>query len=88
VWFDPPAQAWRPSAVVLDRRTRMAYDDEHVFINGESYRARGRDAALLQRLADERALPAAAVRRASASVQHALQQWHEAGWLHVTDDAD
>ena len=26
-------------AVRLDRRTRMMYDAQHIFINGESYRA-------------------------------------------------
>jgi 50S ribosomal protein L16 3-hydroxylase len=30
--------------VVLDRRTRMMHDARHIFINGESYRAAGRDA--------------------------------------------
>ncbi|TSE29132.1 50S ribosomal protein L16 3-hydroxylase [Tepidimonas thermarum] len=85
VWFDPPAGAWTPGAVVLDRRTRMAYDDHHVFINGEALLARGRDARLMRRLADARALDAASVRRASADAQRVLAQWFEAGWLHLAD---
>jgi 50S ribosomal protein L16 3-hydroxylase len=33
----------------LDRRTRMMFDEQHIFINGESYRASGRDAQLMRR---------------------------------------
>jgi 50S ribosomal protein L16 3-hydroxylase len=81
VWFDKRSTAWRPGAVTLDRRTRMLYDAHHVFINGEAVRVRGRDAALLHRLADERALRAAAVRGASRAVKGLLAEWHAAGWL-------
>ena len=60
VWFEAgaPARAGRRGLieVVLDRRTRMMYDARHVFINGESYRASGRDAALMRALADRRRL--------------------------------
>ena len=38
------------AALRLDRRTRMLYDDRFVFINGESFRAGGRDAKLMHRL--------------------------------------
>lgn len=86
VWFEPAAQPWQPAAVVLDRRTRMAYDDAHVFINGESYRVRGRDALLLRRLADRRRLSRQDVGRASADLSAALQQWHASGWLHTVPD--
>ena len=44
------------SGLSLDARTRMLYDDLHVFINGESFRASGRDATLMHRLADRRLL--------------------------------
>ena len=50
-----------PVAVVLDRKTRMLYDERHVFINGESFRAAGRDATLARRLADRRRLDARSV---------------------------
>ena len=85
VWFDEPAQAWRDGAVQLDRRTRMLYDRQHVFINGESLRASGADARLMRRLADQRGLDAASVGRASAAARSVLAQWHEAGWLHRVD---
>ncbi|TSE33785.1 50S ribosomal protein L16 3-hydroxylase [Tepidimonas taiwanensis] len=82
VWFEPAQTPWQPGAVVLDRRTRMAYDDDHVFINGEALRAAGRDARLMRRLADQRRLDADTVVRASAAAQQVLAQWFEAGWLH------
>jgi 50S ribosomal protein L16 3-hydroxylase len=85
VWFDEPSVPWRPGALRLDRRTRMLYDEHHVFINGESYRAAGADARLMRELADNRCLPAARVARASPEAQALLQEWHTAGWLHVVD---
>src|SRR5262249_34825668 len=60
VWFDPGAPLADGAGVRLDRRTRMLYDERHVFINGESFRAGGRDATLLRRLADARGLDARA----------------------------
>ena len=81
VWFPKNAQPWPASAVRLDRRTRMLYDDAHVFINGEAVAARGRDGALLRRLADERGLERVAVRGASRAVRALLAEWFAAGWL-------
>jgi 50S ribosomal protein L16 3-hydroxylase len=81
VWFEQRTTAWRPKALALDRRTRMLYDSQHVFINGEAVRARGRDGALLRRLADERALDSRAVRDASRAVKALLAEWFAAGWL-------
>lgn len=68
--------------LVLDRRTRMAYDPKHVFINGESFVASGRDAKLIRLLADERVLNDASVRRLSAPARELVQDWLEAGWIH------
>lgn len=82
-WFDEPASDWQPCAVCLDRRTRMMYDDRHVFINGESFRAGGADARLMRELADQRRLPAARVQRASEDARALMQDWFEAGWLHL-----
>ncbi len=88
VWFDEPVQDWDgdalkadKAAIVLDARTRMMYDDAHIFINGESYRAKGADARLMQRLADSRCLDARELRKASAGALSLLADWHEAGWL-------
>ena len=81
VWFEKRATQWRSRAVALDRRTRMLYDRQHLFINGESVQARGKDAAVLRRLADDRALDARAVRGASRTVKSLLAEWFAAGWL-------
>jgi 50S ribosomal protein L16 3-hydroxylase len=81
VWFTKRSAPRLPRAVALDRRTRMLYDARHVFINGESLRARGKDAALLRRLADERTLDARAVRGAGSAVRKMLAEWFAAGWL-------
>jgi 50S ribosomal protein L16 3-hydroxylase len=69
-------------AAQLDRRTRMLYDDRFVFINGESFRAAGRDATLMRRLADRRRLQADELRRLSADARELLGDWFAAGWLH------
>jgi 50S ribosomal protein L16 3-hydroxylase len=69
--------------VRLDRRTRMMYDIHHVFVNGESFRAAGRDAQLMRLLADERNLKAPDVKRLSADARDLLADWMEAGWLYV-----
>ena len=69
-------------AVQLDRRTRMLYDERFVFINGESFRAGGRDATLMRRLADRRRLHADDLHRLSADARELLGDWSAAGWLH------
>jgi 50S ribosomal protein L16 3-hydroxylase len=85
VWFDEPVVEWQPGAVVLDRRTRMMYDAQHIFINGEAFRAAGADARVLKLLADQRQLDARQVQRASEAVQAWLAEAHASGWLHRVD---
>ena len=82
VWFESGEAADVRAGVVLDRRTRMMYDAHHIFINGEGYRASGRDATLMRRLADQRRLEARDLARASALALDLLQSWAEAGWVH------
>jgi 50S ribosomal protein L16 3-hydroxylase len=65
----------------LNLKTRMLYDDDHIFINGESYRAKGRDAALMHKLADNRSLAASRLQRASHAALALLRDWQVAGWL-------
>lgn len=88
VWFDEAVDEWDDdemraghTGLRLDARTRMMYDDDHVFINGESYRAKGADATLMRRLADGRSLGPDDLRKASASAIALLGDWHDAGWL-------
>src|SRR5256885_8726050 len=65
VWFEHGEEHGMFESVVLDRRTRMMYDAKHIFINGESYLAGGRDATLMRKLADTRALSRADLAKAS-----------------------
>jgi 50S ribosomal protein L16 3-hydroxylase len=81
VWFSAGDAVVR-GGVHLDRRTRMLYDDKHVFINGESFRASGRDATVMRRLADHRALSDAEVTRLSPGASDLLADWSEAGWVY------
>ena len=84
VWFESQAERdlhW-PQAVVLDRRTRMMHDAHHIFINGESFKASGRDAQLLRRLSNERRLDARAVSRLSPPALDLLSDWCDDGWMH------
>ena len=84
VWFESREGGLQPAtAIRLDRKTRMMYDAGHVFINGESFRAGGRDATLMRRLADTRTLGATDHQRASAAARSLLEEWSLAGWLHA-----
>lgn len=85
VWFDATdgsSTAMPAGALRLDRRSRMLYDERHIFINGESYLASGRDARAMRELADRRCLPAAAVDRLGPDARALLAEWLRAGWLH------
>ena len=87
VWFEAgralDAQAAFRTGIRLDRRTRMQHDARHVFINGESYRAAGRDATLMRRLADQRQLDATALAQCSGEAHELISSWCEAGWVHA-----
>lgn len=85
VWFDGGADLPACGGVLLDPRTRMLWDHAHVFINGESYRAAGRDARLMRRLADERLLSAKARGQLSADANALLRDWASAAWVHPED---
>ena len=82
VWFETPTHEVSPDAgVQLDRRTRMMFDQHHVFINGEGFRVAGRDARLLHQLANARLLGGEQVRQLSADAHETLCEWMQAGWL-------
>jgi 50S ribosomal protein L16 3-hydroxylase len=91
VWFDTSATGddgdaakWR--GIVLDQRTRMLYDGRHVFINGESFRAAGRDARLMRRLADARRLSARELADLGLDAQALVEEWRAAGWLRAANN--
>ncbi|WP_374661154.1 JmjC domain-containing protein [Inhella sp.] len=70
-----------PAAVRLAPGSRMLYDDAHVFLNGESFRAGGRDASLMHELADRRQLDGRRLRLLSEGARELVLQWLEEGWL-------
>jgi 50S ribosomal protein L16 3-hydroxylase len=85
VWFEGRNEAALRAGdgLALDRRSRMVYDEQQVFFNGESFRAGGSDARLMRRLADERALAPDEVRRLGAGARALIAEWLQAGWLHA-----
>ena len=87
VWFEAGARRAPGAGVALAAATRMLYDERHVFINGESFKAGGRDARLMHRLADERTLPGRDCERLGAAALALLDEWHQQGWL-VAKPAD
>lgn len=82
VWFEAGAPLPEGVGVQLDPRTRMLYDEQRIFANGESWLAAGKDARHLRQLADHRRLSAKALGQVSADVRELLDQWAEDGWLH------
>jgi 50S ribosomal protein L16 3-hydroxylase len=85
VWFSGSGAVRAGRGVQLDARTRMMYDERHVYINGEAFRAGGRDARLMQQLADDGQLPAAAARRLSADAAEQLDEWVADGWMQALE---
>ena len=85
VWFEHGDENGMFESVVLDRRTRMMYDAKHIFINGESYLAGGRDATLMRKLADTKALSRKDLATASDDALELLSAWFDAGWVRSGD---
>ena len=85
VWFEHGDPNGMFESVVLDRRTRMMYDAKHIFINGESYLAGGRDATLMRKLADTRALSRKDLATASDDALELLSSWFDDGWVRSGD---
>lgn len=87
VWFDTSdasvelAPMLRKNGCRLDRRSRMLFDQQHIFINGESFRAAGRDATVMRILANNRSLPAKDIGKLSPQAFELLLAWAQAGWL-------
>ena len=60
----------------------MMFNEKHIFINGESFSASGRDAQLMRRLSDARYLSQKDFALTSTQAQGLLSTWQEAGWMH------
>lgn len=86
VFFTPNAPTLS-GGIALDRRTRMLYDERHVFINGEAYRAGGKDFALLKDLANLRNLSDRQIKGLSTQARGLLEEWLEIGWIHASERA-
>lgn len=87
VWFEPAPAPAVTSGIRLDRRSRMLYDEHHVFLNGESFRAGGRDARLMRHLADQRQLSVREIASLGSEARELLNQWLDAGWLQPLEDS-
>ena len=83
VWFEAQANQDISSGVVLDRKTKMLYDNRCIYINGESWRCAGADAKALRQLADKKFLSSKQIQTAGTVLSELLQNWLQAGWLHV-----
>ena len=88
VWFDEPEPdseddiiLTRQNRVDLHPRSQMLFDARHIFLNGESWRAAGADAKLMQKLANQRFLEPKDLSKSSDGAMALLQEWADAGWL-------
>lgn len=70
--------------LTLDRRSRMLYSGNTLFINGEV--APIKTTAMLKQLANQRKIRLSATqsKRLSVDVRQTLETWIEDGWLHAT----
>ncbi|MDO9144559.1 cupin domain-containing protein [Rhodoferax sp.] len=91
VWFEVQSESaqdaltLKAQGIRLDRRTRMMFDAHHVFINGESFSASGRDATLMRSLANTRRLSARDVGKLSVQALMLVTAWWVAGWLQALE---
>jgi 50S ribosomal protein L16 3-hydroxylase len=88
VWFDEPEPdsendviLTRQNRIDLHPRSQMLFDARHIFLNGESWRAAGADAKLMQKLANQRFLEPKDLIKSSDTAMALLQDWVDAGWL-------
>ena len=91
VFFTPPAptqslRSFRAGArrhgVHLDVRSQLLYDDRRLFMNGAAHVWPAKDAAMLRRLANERALPGRTIAAAAPKTVVLLYDWYCDGYLH------
>lgn len=76
-----PAGYEDDNCVRLNKKTRMMYDDHFLYINGESYRCEGNDAAILHAIADARQIDKAQFEALSEDAQEIFYEWQSQGWL-------
>ncbi|MBZ8139211.1 cupin [Rubrivivax gelatinosus] len=84
VWFEGEDEGDGDAfatGIELDPKSRMLYDERHLFLNGESFVAGGRDARLMRRLADTRVLAARDCATLSADARETVAAWMDSGWV-------
>ena len=90
VQFDPPHRPLDENAfgraamrrgLRLDTRTQLLYDARHLFINGDAMAWPARAAGTLKKLANERRLAGAKLRR--LRLPKVLYRWYRDGFLHL-----
>jgi 50S ribosomal protein L16 3-hydroxylase len=59
----------------------MTYRAPLIFLNGDSFRAEGSDALLMQKLANQRDLMAEEIALLTPEALACIQDWCEQGWL-------
>ena len=84
LWFDE-GKAWpkKPARVRLDRKTKMLYAGQELFINGESLVGSGPDLQFMQMLANRRVLEKPDLVKVSPQVWAQLREWCDLGWVQV-----
>lgn len=69
--------------ISLSRKTRMLYRGTHVFINGESFKAKREEKLPITTLADTRRLDGITMPTVPENVAETLYHWYCAGWIIV-----
>ncbi len=94
VWFESPQaslaslrRACQQTGCRLDRRSKMLYTAQAVFINGEAVSAELAPSGLLRTLADQHRLSALQLKGATTGELAVLAQWCAQGWLLTGDMA-
>jgi 50S ribosomal protein L16 3-hydroxylase len=81
VWFEAGTALGVGSGVQLAARSKMLHDARNAYINGESFRATGRDMRLMRILSDTRRLSARHVALLSDGARELLDDWAQSGWV-------
>ncbi|MGC8703443.1 MAG: JmjC domain-containing protein [Thiomonas sp.] len=92
VWFESPQaslaslrRACQQTGCRLDRRSKMLYTAQALFINGEAVSAELAASRLLRTLADQHRLSALQLKGATTGELTVLAQWCAQGWLLTGD---
>jgi len=69
------------SGIALDLKSRMLFNDRHMFINGDIVIQEPSSAAILMDLADKRTLPGSVAGDIDEPLWRLLHEWYSAGYL-------